>query len=384
MLSLLLLTGLLVSAPADQQAAGVPAPDLQTAIANLGAFDYDLRTGAARTLRRMPAATVVPALEAAARNHADEYVRFRALVLLSGLDTAATTRAATDLMADRNDRLRTVAYQWFERQPRNEVLPRLLQALPAETSPFVRPSLTRAIAAYPDNPRVPDVLRPLVLRGEDHFRSSVITAVGEHRGNYALKELVTVAGLDGPLQDDAVMAIGRIGDPQSLPVIAGLQKSGSPDLQPAVSAALCLLKTDCPARVEFIGETLKFAAAADDQVPLLRSAAHALSVLAQAGHDAAFGPLLDAALAASGAVRDELTLEVGAVVLRRPMLALSAFEARQQDRAVAVLFRDAFDMLSEDFEEERFGTELRRALFAAQAGSPRRQAAQVLLDTLEF
>lgn len=377
---LVLVSVLLSTAPVTQA-----APDVATHIGNLGAFDFDVRTGAARALRRVPAATLVPALEAAARGHADEYVRFRSLVLLSGVDTAATMRAALDLMGDRNDRLRTVAYQWFERNPRADVLPRLLAALPGETSEFVRPALTRAIAAFPDDARARDVLRPLVLRGEDLFRGSVITALGEHRGAYALQEIMSVARLEGPLQDDAVVAIGRIGTPASRAFVAGLQKSGPRQLQPAVSAALCLLGTDCPARITFAVDTARFAAGTPDQAALLQSAANALGVLAQAGHDQAFDAMIDLALSTSEtAAREELTLSIGTVVLRRPTLALTTFESRQQNPAVAELFRDAFDMLSEDFEEERFGSEVRRALWASPAGSPRREAAQKLLDTLEF
>lgn len=382
MVPLLLLFGVLIAGAQGGQASA-PA-DVQAAIVNLGAFDFDVRTGAARAIRRMPAATVVPALEAAARKHPDEYARFRAMVLLSGIDTAATTRVATDLVADRNDRLRTVAYQWFERHPRADALPLLLAALPKEDSPYVRPALTRALSAYPDDPRAREVLRPLVLRGEDQFRGSVITALGEHGGVYALKEIITVAGLDGPLQDDAVTAIGRLGDPASRSVVAGLQKSASPDLQPTVSAALCLLKTDCPARVKYVIDTTRFAMANDEQLPLLRAGAHALAVLAQAGHDDAFAALVDAVIASKGSARDELTLSMGNVVLRRPELALSTFEARKQDKVIGELYRDAFDMLSEDFEEESFGAEIRRALWASPAGSPRRQAAQALLDILEF
>lgn len=376
-----LLLGLLVIGA--QAPAGQPV-DVQAAIGNLGNFDFDVRTRAARSVRRVPAATIVPALEDAARRHADEYVRFRALVLLSGLDTAATTRVALDLMGDRNDRLRTVAYQWFERHPRADVLPRLLAALPREESPYVRPALTRALAAYPDAPEARDVLRPLVLRGEDQFRSSVITALGEHRGAFALKEITAVADLDGPLRDDAVAALGQIGDPGSRLFVAGLQKSGPPELQPTVSAALCLLQIDCAARLKYIIDTTRFAIGSPDQQALLRSGAHGLAMLALAGHDGAFPALVDATLASVGAARDELTLTVGMVVLRRPSLALATFEARHADRTLGELYRDSFDMLSEDFEEEAFGAEVRRALYAAPAGSSRREAAQTLLDILEF
>ena len=367
------------------QTAPVAAPvDIPAAIRNLGSFDFDVRTSAARMLRRSPAAATVLLLEQTARSSPDDYARFRALVLLSGLDSAATSRVAAGLIGDRDDRIRTVVYQWFEHQPQLDVLPRLIEALPRELSEFVRPALTRAIAAYHADPRAQAALRPLVLKGEDLFRGSVITALGEYQGAYALEDIIAVAQLEGPLQDDAVTAIGRIGNNASRAAIAALQTSAPADLQPTVSAALCLLKIDCPARVAYITQTLKFATVTDGQQPLFRGAVHALSALARAGHQTAIDALLDAALAATGAARDELTLAIGGVVLRAPLVALGAFEARKQHRALGRLFQDAFDMLSEDFEEERFGSAVRGAFWAAPEGSPRRQAAQVLLDTLEF
>jgi hypothetical protein len=376
-LPLALVFGLLVLPPV--QAAG----DLQTAIAQLGSFDFATRTAAARTLRRAPVAEVVPALDTAARAHADQFVRFRALVLLSGLDAGVMTRVSSDLVGDRNDRVRAVVYQWFERHPQPAVLPRLLDALSKETSEFVRPALTRALAASGADPAVQQALRPLVLKGEDLFRGSVIAALGDHRGAFALEELMVVVQLDGPLQDDAITAIGRIGQPSSRSVIAGLQQSAPRDLQPTISAALCLLQVDCAARVRFIVETLKFAAAGDQHLPLLRGAVHAAGVLASAGHADALDALVDAALAANGAARDAITLGVGTVILSEPMLALRVFEARQQSATVAELFRDGFDMLAEDFDEEQFGAEVRRAL-ASPEGAARRQLAASLLDALEF
>ena len=379
-LPLYLVFGLLALTPVQTTQGASP----QASIALLGSFDFDIRTSAARTLRRAPAAQVGPALESAARSHADQYVRFRALVLLSGIDDARMAKVATELVGDRNDRVRAVVYQWFERHPQPSVLPRLLDALPAETSEFVRPALTRALAASGSAVAAQQALRPLVLKGEDLFRGSVISALGDHRGAFALDELLTVAQLDGPLQDDAITAVGRIGSASSRSAIAGLQKTASRELQPTVSAALCLLQVDCVNRVRFVLDTLRFAAATDQHMPLLRGAVHATGVLALAGHREAFTALVDAALASKDAARDAMTLGVGTVILRQPPMALELFEARGRSEAVAGLFRDGFDMLSEDFDEEWFGITVRRSLDGTPEGSTKRQAAASLLDALEF
>ncbi|ODS59071.1 MAG: hypothetical protein ABS36_02680 [Acidobacteria bacterium SCN 69-37] len=379
MFPLTLLLGLLVLSSSQAPAT------LSASIDALGSFDFATRTAAARAVRRAPAAEVVPALEAAARTHADQYVRFRALVLLSGIDAATTSRVTTDLIADRNDRVRTVAYQWLERHPQPALVPRLLASLPSETSEFVRPALTRAlVVAAVDNAEARETVRSLVLRGEDLFRGTVIAAIGDHRAAYALPELLQVVPLDGPLQDDTVTAIGRIGDVSTRNVIAGLQAAGSREIQPGVSAALCLLQVDCEARIRFVIETLRFAVSSDRQIPLLRGAVHAAGVLASAGHTEAFEAVIDTALASTGAVRDALTLGLGSIVLRQPALALQTFEARRQAPDVAALFQDSFDMLSEDFDEEQLGADVRRAFWAAAEGSARRTAAASLLDALEF
>ena len=52
-------------------------------------------------------------------------------------------------------------------------------------------------------------------------------------------------------------------------------------------------------------------------------------------------------------------------------------------RAIELL-REAFDMLEEDFEEERFFATVRRTYWQAAAGSPERTVADTLIRKLEF
>jgi hypothetical protein len=66
------------------------------------------------------------------------------------------------------------------------------------------------------------------------------------------------------------------------------------------------------------------------------------------------------------------------------MLILDAIEGRTDIAAAAELLRDAFDQLSEDFEEERFFVTVRTAYWAAAPDSPRRRAAEKLIEVLEF
>jgi hypothetical protein len=49
-----------------------------------------------------------------------------------------------------------------------------------------------------------------------------------------------------------------------------------------------------------------------------------------------------------------------------------------------LLLREAFDMLAEDLDEERFYVQVRRAFWQAPAESARRQTTAALLELTEF
>jgi hypothetical protein len=63
---------------------------------------------------------------------------------------------------------------------------------------------------------------------------------------------------------------------------------------------------------------------------------------------------------------------------------LQVLEPRRDLAAATELLREAFDMLEEDFEEERFFVTVRRAYWAAPAGSDSRRIAETLIQRLEF
>jgi HEAT repeat protein len=370
-------------APPARETATSPA-QLKTAIDNLGKFDAAIRTTAARAVRRAPAPQAVPALMEAAASHADGYVRFRALVLLSGFNDPRAREIMSSALDDPNDRLRTVAYAYFEHNVERGISARLLKALDKEDGEFVRPALTRALAAYGDEPAVQTALAALVMRGQDLYRSAVIEALGDYHAAYAIAPIGTVAKLDGPLQEDAILAIGKIGDKRSLEVLQGLQKTAPRVRQPAVAASICLLGFNCESHQKFIVDTMNFAIKNLGFQDLLRAASRALGTLAASGRQDAAAILLDVGIPAKDPARSPIALAFGTVALRNTALAVKLLASRPDLRDGALVLRDAFDMLEEDYEEERFFATVRRSYWQAPAGSPDRKVADALIQALEF
>jgi HEAT repeat protein len=368
-------------APRDQQTS--PA-QLKTAIDNLGRFDVAVRSAAARVVRRAPAAQAVPALRDAAAGHTDGYVRFRALVLLSGFNDPRAREVMSTALDDPNDRLRTVAYAYFEHNTERGMSARLLKKLEKEDGEFVRPALTRALAAYGDEPAVQSALTALVLRGQDLYRSALIEAVGDYHGTYALANITEVARRDGPLQEDAILAMGKLGDKRALEVLQRLQTSAPRLRQPAIAASICLLGINCESQQKFVVDTLTFAIANQGFQDLLRAASRALGALAASGRQDAAGILLDVGIPARDPGRSPVALGFGAVALRNTPLTVKTLMARTDVKDAALLLRDAFDMLEEDYEEERFFATVRRTYWQAPEGSPERKVADTLIQVLEF
>jgi HEAT repeat protein len=367
--------------PAD---ASVTVEQVRAAIDTLGSLDFPVRTASARTVRRADAAIAVPALVQAVKEHKDGYVRFRALVLLSGFNDPRTRDVMASVIADKNDRLRTVAYAFFEHNPDKAIAPRLVEALKTEESEFVRPQLTRALAAHADDPKVRQVMEGLVMQGQAFFRSVVIETVGDHRGTYAVKSLVEVAKTEGPLQDDAALTLGKLGDKSVLPVLAGLQRTAPREAQPSIAAAICLLGVNCASHKPYITESLAFSIKNLGFQELVRSSAAALGMLAVAGHEDALVELIKQGTPTRDPVRAPIALAIGTVALRNTALTTKVFADPSVRDAGIDLLREAFDMLEEDFEEERFFATVRRGYWQAAAGSPARVTADALIKKLEF
>jgi hypothetical protein len=370
--------------PETSRETPITEEQLKSAIDRLGTVDYAIRTTAARAIRRAPAATVVPALIDAASKHTDGYVRFRALVLLSGFNDPRTRDVMLQALAEKNDRLRAVAYGWFEHNIELQLVPRFIDALAREDSEFVRPALTRALAAYASDSRARETIHGLVMKGQDFFRSAVIEAVGDYKGAYALPSLIEVAKLEGPLQDDAVLAIGKIGDKKTLDTLASLQRTAPRAVQPSIAAAICLLGINCSSHQGYLEQSLKFSMENDGFRDLLRASTSGLSALAIAGNSDAAALLIDQGVLSRDPARAAIALALGAVALRNTPALLKALEAEQDPKESILLLGESFDMLEEDFEEERFYAGVRRGYWAAPPTAPARRIAEALIQTLDF
>jgi hypothetical protein len=194
-----------------------------------------------------------------------------------------------------------------------------------------------------------------------------------------------VAKLDGPLQDDAVTALGKIGDASSHDLLAELQRSGPRPVQPSIAAALCLLGANVPANEDYLKKSLAFGVSSGTNQPLLRGAAHGLAVLAVRENAGALTSLLDAGVPAKDPARAPIALAVGLVALRSPAVLLTVLQSRRDREDALLLLQDAFDMLSsEDYELERFYVEVRHVYWASAPNSPQRLLAEALIKKLEF
>jgi HEAT repeat protein len=376
---LLCAVALLVAPPVRAQAPA--GRDLRTLIGNLGSLDYPTRTDAARLIRRAPAAEAVPALTEAVRRHSDEYVRNRAFILLTSFNDKGTAGLVPALLSDRNDRLRESAFKWLELHPDPKLVPTLLAALQTEVAEFVRPALIAALTAVDQDPQVQRALIAEAGRGLDLFRSAVIDALGRRHASYAVDAIAPVTRDEGPLQQDAVLAIGRIGGPKADVLLAAIT-SAPAEVQVSVRAAACLAGKACETHVPALTTA---ATAATSRPAVIRAAVDGLAAIAESGNGAALRALLD--LAARGpALRDEVAIGFSSFALRRPSTVLDWLDAApppQRELAIGLL-KDGFESLEDDFAEEQFFGATRAMYWEAAESSPTRALMASLIQRLEF
>jgi HEAT repeat protein len=378
----LLLTVVLVAAIAPLAVGQTTAPpDFKTLIGNLGSLDYPTRTNAARLIRRAPPNEAVPALVDAVRRHPDEYVRNRAFIVLSSFNDKGTGDLVPTLIADRNDRLRESAFRWLEQHPNPKLVPMLLMALQTEVAEFVRPALIAALTAVDQDPQVQRALTAEAGRGLDLFRSAVIDALGRRHASYAVDAIAPVTRDEGPLQMDAVLAIGRIGGPKADAILAAVT-GAPPDVQVTVRAATCLAGKGCDVQIP----ALTTAAMADNVRPaVVRAAIAGLAAIAESGNVSALRALLDLPTRAV-TLRDEVAIGFSSVALRRPSSILDWLDsAPEPARTAAIgLLKDGFDALEDDFAEEQFYAATRAMYWQAAENSPTRALMASIIQRLEF
>ena len=389
-----MLSSVSVRALGEQPAFVDGSVEINEVISSLGDFDFSVRTEASRVLRRTDATSAIPALVRAAQSHEDNYVQFRAAVLLAGFGGSSAREFFETALDSKNDRVRTAAYDYFEHEPDATLTPRLLTALDFETSEFVRPALVRALAAHDDDVSVRERLLKDIDRGEGYFRGGVIEALGDYRAMYAAERLVKIESEEGPLRDDAVLALGKIGDKRALQVVAAAQidavtvDSENPRMLPIVSAAACLLGTDYENQIQYVVEALRYGLTADsDDLSLLRAASMAAAAVSMAGRQGsttALRALIDVGVEAADPIRAPIALAVGTVALRTPATMASALADRNDLRPSLLLLRDAFDMLDEDMAEERFYVLMRNNFWGETENSVTRSVAEAAMEILEF
>jgi hypothetical protein len=361
------------------------AADITAAIDQLANIDYATRVKSARLVRRSAAAQAVPTLVQVINGHKDGFVRFRSLILLTGFNDPRAKEQMLEAMASPNDRLREVAYGYFELHPDRTLIPRFVGALDKEMGDFVRPAIVRALAAVGDDPAARDALLAHVTRGVDFHRSTVIEALGDYRRAYALPKLLDVVKLDGPLQDDAALAIGRIGNnKQSLGALAALQRSGSKELQPTLAAAICMLGVNCSSHLNYLDEVIAFADDNPGYQELVRPAGAGLAAAAIEGNTDALAVLFDRGIPSMDPIRAPLALAVAKVALRNTTLMLGALQKLKDLSGALTLLAEGFDMLEEDLEEEQFFVTVRKEYWAAPDTAPVRKLAEQLITKLDF
>jgi len=379
-------------AQAQEPAAPVPvtAAQLKAAIDKLSDLDYTVRTNASRTIRRTPSSQAVQALLQAVSEHGDGYVRYRALVLLTGFNDPRTKDAMRESLKSPNDRLRAVAFSFFEHNPEPALQADFLTALEKEQGEFVRPAVVRAVAALAaksDSAPMRQAVVREASRGEDFFRSAVVEALGDYKALYAYDAVNAIAKLDGPLQDDAALALGKIGDKRAMETLAGLQRSAPRQNQPSIAAAICLLGVNCSSHVNYLIESLKFSDKNIGYQELLRGAAAGLGALATLGHAEAADALVEVGIPSRDPTRAPVALALATIALRNTPMMMNKLEATT-DRAALDgtldLLGEGFDMLEEDLDKERFFTLVRRSYWDAPEKSPRRTLMQTLIGKLDF
>ena len=145
--------------------------------------------------------------------------------------------------------------------PSREILPALIAALEREQSEFVRPALTRALAASQADPAVQKALEPLIMRGEDYFRGSLIEALGDYQAAWAREPSPKSPCLPGRYRMTRLWRLRKIEAVSRYPCSPLCRKPRAMRHSRPLAVATCLITKDCAAHLDYLTKTLTFAAA---------------------------------------------------------------------------------------------------------------------------
>ncbi len=218
-------------------------------------------------------------------------------------------------------------------------------------------------------------------RGLDFFRSAVIDALGRHRAVYAVDGIAATSRLEGPLQDDALLALGRIGGTRATTALNEFT-SGTPEAAQMIRGVRCLIGEMC---AEHIAALVAAASSDEGRPTTVRGAIDALEAVAQNRNEAALAALVTLA-AQQSALRERVAVAFASVALRQPdwvVERISAADESTRESAITML-KDGFDSLEEDFDEEQFFAAVRAGYWRAGDGSAARTLAATLIQRLEF
>ena len=324
---------------------------------------------AARALRRVAPAEVVPALIEATRRHADEFVRYRALIVLTSFNDRSTPELMRTLLQDRNDRVRGCIPVVSNETPSRRSVHRSSRRSTRNNRSSCGPLSIRAVAALPSNDAVRRALVAEIGRGFDFFRSAVIDALGDYRATYAVDAITAVALADGPLQDDAVLALGRIGDRRALVTLSTLTNT-SGDVAAALQAAQCMLGDTCAPRIEWLTTTAR----SQTVRPEAWTSGHRITRAMRGRTRPQERRCWAWRKTGPNASLSEVALAFSGIALRRPndvLMWLSTAPEGERSRVIELL-RDGFESLEEDFAKEQFFATIRASYWKEAEGSSAR------------